>query len=145
MTGKPTEQYLNLIRGLGFKVNEDIILPGLVDDRTLALLYASCDVFTLPSLHEGFSQPVIEVMAYGKPVIVSPSAAYPTVEDGNEGFVISPEDIDSYVYALQKTLTDKELYMAMSKKAKLKAQKYSWYTIGSNLFEIFYQHFQNKS
>jgi glycosyltransferase involved in cell wall biosynthesis len=145
MTGKPTEQYLNLIRELKLKVGEDIILPGLVDDRTLALLYASCDVFTLPSLHEGFSQPVIEVMAYGKPVIVSPLAAYPTVKDGCEGFIINPEDIDSYVYTLQKILTDKELYMAMSKKAKLKAQKYSWSTIGSNLFEIFCQRFQNKS
>jgi len=145
MTGKPTEQYLNLIRKLGFKVGEDVILPGLVDDRTLALLYASCDVFTLPSLHEGFSQPVIEVMAYGKPVIVSPLAAYPTVKDGGEGFIINPEDIDSYVYTLQKILTDKELYMAMSKKAKLKAQKYSWNTIGSNLFEIFCQRFQKKN
>jgi len=144
MTGKPTEQHLKLIRELGLKIGEDIILPGLVDDRTLALLYASCDVFVLPSLHEGFSQPVIEVMAYGKPVIVSPLAAYPTVEDRSEGFVISPEKIDSYVYALQKILTDKQLYMSMSKKAKLKAQKYSWNTIGSNLFEIFHKHFQNK-
>jgi glycosyltransferase involved in cell wall biosynthesis len=144
MTGKPVKQYLYLIRELGLKIGEDVILPGLVDDRTLALLYASCDVFTLPSLHEGFSQPVIEVMAYGKPVIVSPLAAYPIVEDGSEGLIINPKNIDSYAYALQKILTDEELYMTMSKNAKLKAQKYSWNAIGSNLFKIFYHYFQNK-
>jgi len=144
MTGKPIKQYLYLIRELGLKIGEDVILPGLVDDRTLALLYASCDVFTLPSLHEGFSQPVIEVMAYGKPVIVSPLAAYPIVEDGSEGFIINPENIDTYVYVLQKTLIDKELYITMSENAELKAQKYSWNAIGSNLFKIFYQYFQNE-
>jgi glycosyltransferase involved in cell wall biosynthesis len=136
MTGKPrigAEHYLNLARELGLKVNEDILLPGMVDDRTLALLYASCDVFSLPSAHEGFSQPVIEVMAYGKPVVVSPLAAYPTVEDGDEGFVIHPNDTDSYANALQKILTDENLYAIMSKKAKLKAQQYSWDKIGFNL------------
>lgn len=139
MTGKPTKEYLVLAGRLELKINEDILLPGLVDDRTLAFLYASCDVFALPSLHEGFSQPVIEVMAYGKPVVASPIAAYPTVKNGSEGFVINSCDIDSCADALQKILTDKDLYANMSQKAKLKAQQYSWDKIGFNLIKYFQQ------
>ncbi len=144
MTGKPTRRHLLLVDQLGLQIGDDVVLPGLVDDKTLALLYASCDVFFLPSLHEGFSQPVIEVMAYGKPVVVSPLAAYPTVENGSEGFVLYHNDIDSYANALQKILNDENLYATMSKKAKLKAQKYSWDRIGLNLLGYFRQIISNR-
>ncbi len=137
MTGKPVTAYLSLARTLGLRLGEDIILTGFVDDRMLAKLYAACDVFSLPSFHEGFSQPVIEVMAYGKPVVVSQLAAYPTVEDGREGFVIYPNDTNSYAEALQKILTNENLYAAMSKKAKLKAQNYSWDKIGLEFLALF--------
>jgi glycosyltransferase involved in cell wall biosynthesis len=139
MTGKPIAAHFSLAKSLGLRIGEDVLLAGLVDDRTLAKLYAACDVFSLPSLHEGFSQPVIEVMAYGKPVVVSPLAAYPTVEDGSEGFVIYPNDTNSYADALQKILTNRDVYAIMSKKAKLKAQKYSWDKIGLNLLKYLQQ------
>jgi teichuronic acid biosynthesis glycosyltransferase TuaC len=102
MTGKPSKKYLFIASKLGLKIGVDLLLPGLVDNKTLALYYASCDVFFLPSLHEGFSQPILEVMAYGKPVVASPLAAYPTVTDGVEGFVVHPRNKDSYAPALRK-------------------------------------------
>lgn len=137
MTGKPAEHYLNLAGELGLKINEDILLPGIVNDRTLALLYASCDVFALPSAHEGFSQPVIEVMAYGKPVVVSPIAAYPTVRNGVEGFIVEPRDTEGFAEAMGKMLIDDELYSIMCRNAKKRSQQFSWGKIGLRLLHLF--------
>jgi glycosyltransferase involved in cell wall biosynthesis len=136
MTGKPVSKYLSLAKTLGLYVNEDIQLTGLVDDRTLAKMYAACDVFVLPSLHEGFSQPVIEVMAYGKPVIVSPIAGYPTVTHGIEGFIVDPSDSVSFAKALETILTSEVLYKQMSRNSQLKAEEYSWNNVGNKLLKL---------
>lgn len=137
MTGKPDNYHLAIANDLGIKKDE-LFLPGIVDDRTLAMLYALCDVFALPSLHEGFSQPVIEVMAYGKPVVVSPIAAYPTVTNGVEGFIADPHDPDEFARALRKILTDDEIHSIMGNNSREKAQKFSWDKIGLALLGLFH-------
>lgn len=136
MTGKPDDHHLAIANELGIKKDE-LFLPGIVDDRTLAMLYASCDVFALPSLHEGFSQPVIEVMAYGKPVIASPLAAYPTVRDGVEGFILDPHNTSTISEAIVKLMSNDTLYKTMSNHARKRAEQFSWGNIGSNLLGLF--------
>jgi glycosyltransferase involved in cell wall biosynthesis len=136
MTGKPDNHHLAIANELGIKKDE-LLLPGIVDDRTLAMLYASCDVFALPSLHEGFSQPVIEVMAYGKPVVASPLAAYPTVRNGVEGFIHDPHNTSKISESIVKLMTNDTLYKMMSDHAGKRAEQFSWGKIGSNLLDLF--------
>lgn len=136
MTGKPDNSHLAMANDLGIKKDE-LFLPGIVDDRTLATLYASCDIFALPSQHEGFSQPVIEVMAYGKPVVVSPIAAYPTVTNGVEGFIVNPHNPNGFAEAMEKILIDDKLYSTMSRNARERAQQFSWGKIGLELLRLF--------
>jgi glycosyltransferase involved in cell wall biosynthesis len=136
MTGKPDDHHLAVANELGIKKDE-LFLPGIVDDRMLAILYASCDVFALPSLHEGFSQPVIEVMAYGKPVVASPIAAYPSVRNGKEGFVVNPYDTNAFAHALRQILYDEKKLAQMSGCARERAKTFSWKVIGDNLLSLF--------
>jgi glycosyltransferase involved in cell wall biosynthesis len=136
MTGKPDDHHLAMANELGIKKDE-LFLPGIVDDSTLAMFYASCDVFVLPSLHEGFSQPVIEVMAYRKPVVVSPLAAYPTVRNGVEGFVHDPHDTSKISESILKLMSNDTLYKAMSDRARERAEQFSWSNIGNNLLDLF--------
>lgn len=133
MTGVVDEKIVDLGRSIGLVFGKDVITTGLIEDKYFAQLLAACDIFTHPSLHEGFSQPVIEVMAYGKPVVVSESAGYPTVINNREGFIIAPQNADSYAYHLEKLLTDKRLYDALSKNARAKASDYEWNKIGLKL------------
>ena len=52
-------------------------------------MYNSCSVYVQPSVTEGFGIPVLEAMAYARPVIVTEGAGvYELVDDGKEGFVV---------------------------------------------------------
>ncbi|MDZ8118712.1 glycosyltransferase family 4 protein [Pontiella agarivorans] len=52
-------------------VKDDILFPGYVSVKSLALLYSACDLMVFPSLFEGFGLPIIEALACGAPVICS--------------------------------------------------------------------------
>jgi glycosyltransferase involved in cell wall biosynthesis len=136
IVGSPQEPYMSLMKKLGLRIGEDVIVTGLVSDEELALMYASCDMFTLPSLHEAFSQTVIEAMGFGKPVIVSPVASYP-VQDGLEGYIVDPSNARSYAEGMIRILSNDILYAFMSKNARKKASQYSWDNAGRALYETY--------
>jgi len=71
------------------------------DDAALAALYASSDVFVIPSYHEGYCVPVIEALAAGCQVVAYDSSNLPFVL-GGLGALVPTGD----VAALAATLAD---------------------------------------
>lgn len=68
-------------------------------------IYRSSDVFCLPSLYEGYPNVVVEAMASGLPVICSNCYENPyIVEDGVNGFLFNPENVEEMVSAVRKVL-----------------------------------------
>lgn len=65
--------------------------------------YKKADVFCLPSLYEGYPNVVVEAMSCGLPVICSNRYENPyIVEDGINGFLFDPEDVEDIVLAIIK-------------------------------------------
>ena len=114
MTGQPQEPFISLIKTLNME--SSVHLVGNIDEAKLAFYYSICDVFVLPSFHEGFSNTIIEVMAFSKPVITTPIGGYPVVEDGKDGFIVQPGDHKSIAVLLFKLLSDDALYHEMARK-----------------------------
>src|SRR4029079_18350215 len=56
-----------------------IVFTGFCDKEHLRLLYNLCDLFVLPSLHEGFGLPLLEAMACGAAAIASSASSMPEV------------------------------------------------------------------
>lgn len=61
------------IRNLG--ANDSVFFTGYIPQPALPALYSLADLFVMPSLIEGFGMPVLEAMACGCPVVISPDAA----------------------------------------------------------------------
>ncbi|MGC8911943.1 MAG: glycosyltransferase family 4 protein [Nitrososphaeria archaeon] len=83
------------------KLRERFIFTGYVSDEEVPELYASCDVFSFPSLWEGFGIPLAEAQAVGKPVVAFNTCAIPeVVENGRSGILVPPKDWRALAYAI---------------------------------------------
>ncbi len=97
-----------------------------VPQTQLAELFRSADVFVFPTLVEGMPMVVLEAMASGLPVIVTPHGPGDIVRDGVDGYVIPPCDSDAIVDRLERLYADRELRLEMGRNARYQAEQWSW-------------------
>jgi glycosyltransferase involved in cell wall biosynthesis len=67
------------------------IIKSPVTDNELAAYYRRADAFVTLSGHEGFCVPLLEAMAFGKPVLARAAGAIPETL-GDAGLMIGPDD-----------------------------------------------------
>lgn len=91
-------------RGLSTRVS----LVGHSPDPTKEFLIA--DIVVSPSATEGFSNTIIEAMAFGKPVVATAVGGTPeAVEDGVNGLLVPPGDPNRLAEALATLITERDL------------------------------------
>jgi glycosyltransferase involved in cell wall biosynthesis len=79
--------------------------------------------FILPSRMEGLPMAMLEAMAWGKALIVSPVGGIPEyVTDGVEGFLVPPDDIDAIADAIRKLAENPELRAQMGMAARRRVE-----------------------
>jgi glycosyltransferase involved in cell wall biosynthesis len=104
-----------------------------VDDRVLFLgqradipaLLASCDLFVLPSLYEGFPLSILEAMAAGRAVVATAVGGTPeAITDGESGLLTPPGDSAALAKAIREVLSDPSLAgkMGATGKARVRQQ-----------------------
>ncbi len=64
---------------LGLGVSEQLKILGPVPESDKAWYFKNCMAFALPSLAEGFGAPVVEAMAFGKPLFLSNLTSLPEI------------------------------------------------------------------
>lgn len=70
-------------------------------------ILAATDVFVLPSFREGTPRVITEAMASGLPVVATDIAGIPEqVSDGENGYLVPPDDPDALADRLQRLLND---------------------------------------
>ncbi len=95
--------------------------------ENVGTVYNDCSVYVQPSVTEGFGIPVLEAMAYGRPVIVTKGAgSYELVDDGKDGFVIPIRDVAAIKKKIEYFHDNPSEIKRMGKNARVKAEKYSW-------------------
>ncbi|NJB68754.1 alpha-1,3-rhamnosyl/mannosyltransferase [Desulfobaculum xiamenense] len=103
-----------------------VVPLGYVDDDDLALLYAGARALVYPSLYEGFGLPVLEAMACGCPVLVSPCASLPEVAGDAALVMADPLDAEGLAAMMRQVATDARLREELSGKGLARAAKFSW-------------------
>lgn len=64
-------QFFTLVKQHKITIGESLILPGVIADRDLPVLYRCADAFIFPSVKEGWGLVLLEAIASGIPVVTS--------------------------------------------------------------------------
>ncbi len=129
--GWQTGETLDALRSLG----ERCTMLGYMSDAALAELYRRCAVFCYPSLGEGFGLPVLEAMAAGAAVVTANVSSLPEV-GGDAVEYADPREVSSIAAALERVLGDESRRAMLGRRAKARAQQFSWDAFAERVLEV---------
>lgn len=101
-------------------------------------LIASCDIGVLMSYREGLPRNIMELMAFGKPVIgTNIRGIRDLIEDGKNGFLVDVGDVDQTVSAVECLMDDSDKFGFMSINASEMIEKYSVEAIMDEVMKVY--------
>lgn len=81
-------------------------------------------VYVLPSYREGVPRSTQEAMSMGRPVITTDvPGCRETIEDGVNGFMVAPRDVDALVVAMERFILDPSLIARMGLESRRMAER----------------------
>ena len=116
------------IHFVGFKTRDE-----------LKSYYMAADIFAFPTREDIWGLVLNEAMAYGLPSVASirSIAANEMIENGENGYLVDPENIDSMAERLNFLLEGVEARRAMGQKAYQTSRKYTIEAMAKRHMEIF--------
>jgi glycosyltransferase involved in cell wall biosynthesis len=115
-TGEDLAFYRRLSEILG--VSRSVCFVGRVSSQFLRKLYATADVFVLPSRYEGQPISILEAMASGCPVVLSRISDIDTyITNYETGLLVPPEDTSALASAIIELLTNENLSKRIRERA----------------------------
>jgi glycosyltransferase involved in cell wall biosynthesis len=118
-------------------LDERMVLAGYLggDDRLAA--FAAADLLALPAVGEGMPMVVLEAMAAGLPVIISPECYLPQVVSAGAGLEVMP-NVSPLAEALRMLLPDASLRQSMGTAARqLVRDQFTWDGIAAKLEAVY--------
>jgi glycosyltransferase involved in cell wall biosynthesis len=99
-----------------------VVAHGPLSGERVAGLYAGADAFVLPAFREPYGTVWGEAMAFGLPVVGWRAGNLPYLaDDGREGLLVAPGDIDGLARALERLATDPGLRERLGAAARRRA------------------------
>ncbi|GAB6065811.1 glycosyltransferase family 4 protein [Aquifex pyrophilus] len=128
----------NLIKKL--HLENKVFLLGRV--RNTAVFIKNCDVFCLPSIErsEAFGLVLVEALFYGKPLVTTDvygsGMSYINI-NGITGFVVPHKNPKALANAINKILSNKDLYHTFSKNAIRRFKEFEITSIGNRILTLY--------
>jgi len=130
----PDEGMLAAIQPL---LDERIIYTGYLGGADRLAAFAAADVLALPAVGEGLPMVVLEAMAAGLAVIVSPGCNLPAVPQYGAGIEVEAA-LDPLCAALRRLLTNEAERAAMGERARaLVVARYTWDAVAAQLEAVY--------
>lgn len=103
------------------ELSEYISVPGWVSNGSE--YYSNADIYVLPSYNEGLPMSILEASSYGLPVVSTSVGGIPEIiEDGLNGFLVEPGDINALEERLLSLIESPELRRKMGNAAHEKVK-----------------------
>ena len=99
--------------------------PGFLKGAALQELYASSEIFVLPSLQDNFPVVLLEALNAGCAVITSNTSGMPEVV-GKAGLLVTPGDISQIRAAIQRLMHDDSLRISLRERAHTRIAELNW-------------------
>lgn len=138
--GPDKQNVLDAINETGLE--KRVFVLGRVSDEVRDTLFNTCDLFIQPNIRikgdmEGFGISVIEAASCQIPVIVSRlEGLKDAIKDGENGFLVEPENPDAYVAKINSLLVDEAYRKSFGKRArKYVLDNYQWKNIAKRYIE----------
>ncbi len=128
VVGAPTDRaYAGRVRRLRDELGlrEKVSFTGRLPDDAVAGHLARSHVLAVPSLYEGFGLVYLEGMAFGCPAIATTAGgASEIVSDGENGFLLPPNDPDAIAGAVRTLRDERDLVRDMSVSARERYERH---------------------
>lgn len=121
-----TDQLRTLVEAEG--VSGRVHFVGLVDEKSLAVLYQQAALYVYPSPDEDFGMGIIEAMAAGTPVVAwNHGGPRVSVRDGVTGYLATPGDLPEFSERVVELARDRLLAERMGRAGHQRAKaKFSY-------------------
>jgi len=132
----PERPELELLAGqLG--IEKEVVFRGIQSD--MPSIYASLDIFALPSLNEGMPLALLEAMAAGKPVVATPVGAIPSLILQNQtGLLVEPRDTLALRDALLRLIDEPRLRLQIGQAGqRLVTEQFSARAMAGNYLKLY--------
>lgn len=130
-----TKNFQDKLKSAG--IASQVRLPGMVTGETKKEVLARADIFCLPSAAEGFSMAILEALASGTPVIMTPECNFPMIEVYDAGWIVD-RDMKPWTELLHTILRDPEQLTLKGKNAlALVKMHYTWDKVVDKLERIY--------
>jgi glycosyltransferase involved in cell wall biosynthesis len=139
IAGNDEDGYRGILDGLARTVNviDRIRFAGPVAGADKAVLLGAATALVLPSYSENFGNVVLEAMAAGRPVIVTPEVGIAElVQTSGSGVVVEggPEPLGN---AMARLIADASTANAMGARGHAVAQRYSWDAVAAQMEDLY--------
>jgi len=113
---------------------DNINFLGFVTRDTISKVFQESDVFVIPTLGEGLCLVILEALATGTPVICTEMAGgNDAIVNYKNGIVSEANNIESFKYAIDWMLENRDKIPEMSEEARKTSLSYTWENYYSNL------------
>jgi glycosyltransferase involved in cell wall biosynthesis len=122
------------------KLQNKVFLIGRIN--IISSYIKNCDIFCLPSItrNEAFGLVLVEALYFGKPLIttdVKGSGMNYVNKHNITGLIVPPKDPKALAEAINKVLTDKNLYKKFSYNAKKRFKEFEISNIGNQILKLY--------
>jgi glycosyltransferase involved in cell wall biosynthesis len=139
LAGEGPEDHVSLLKGKvqGENAGDIVSFPGwLVGERKNVVLRHAA-LLALPSYQENFGMCVMEAMACGVPVLVSPHVNLAQEIEAQGAGWIAEVDKDAIKTALAEALGNEDERARRGRSGKILAQNFSWDKLGADLLKLY--------
>jgi glycosyltransferase involved in cell wall biosynthesis len=122
-------------RAMQMGVDERLKILGPVSETDKAWYFQNCLAFALPSLAEGFGAPVVEAMAFGKPVFLSNCTSLPEI-GGDVSFYFHSFEASHMQQVFREGMMEYQKN-GLAKKIKERGTMFSWEQKATEYYQVY--------